>query len=740
MATSVHSAHSEKFVHLPDEGNLSRAGSVYMSKSLGSHPTEAGDLVLDLNEGVPQVTVKALLSGVLCGIVCSFLALYYGLKVGITPSLNILGGVMGFAVTKALMSTGFFGTVFTPQENAVIQTVSVAVYSVACPSFGLTSGFLGLSSQAYDIVGDMNGNRIEDTLDLAWWRSVVWCLSLFSFGFFLAYALRNHYVITKRLLYPSGTATAYVISSLHSSAGAAAKGLAVISKFFSIAFIINMITWCFSGLGSFPLFGMAAAKYGWMIDFDLGTFGIGLLLSMQVNASMLFGALVTYGCINPWIMNHKEGDWDGAWFSQAHAPSAYLGLKAYPLFAGLAVMIVQGAWGICSIVFTVIHENRKEKKRIAEGRATVLADELTERRDTHYKLNPLPMWMILSGYLGTGSICILVMHFVFDTHWYQTLVAIVIIPLLAFSNIEGMGRTDWDVASSYGKLMMFPIGAWNKGGSIIPCISVCHTTVSGCSNAALLMQDFKTGYLLGAAPTTMFYCQIFGTLVGCLVCPSLLMMLRAVWTIPSGDPSAFIPGIYAPVFRTLAVVATGSGFSALPKYCLAFALFFVCFALALNIIMVCVEKWAPRYAQYIPEPSALSIGMLVGCVAPLEFFIGGLVAYFWSRWEPAQCEEERNYIASGCIAGSGIAVVLQCLMSICGVKSGIDVTYASPQNIDYLHAGGWVAAAVGLCICVAVAYLGAKFWFSDAPAYEAIEDDHRPGNSSISITSSSVGV
>lgn len=170
--------------------------------------------------------------------------------------------------------------------------------------------------------------------------------------------------------------------------------------------------------------------------------------------------------------------------------------------------------------------------------------------------------------------------------------------------------------------------------------------------------------------------------------------------------------------------------------CLSFALFFVCFALALNVTMVCVEKWAPRFSKYIPEPSALSIGMLVGCVAPLEFFIGGLVAYFWSRYEPHRCEKQRNYIASGCIAGSGIAVVLQCILSICGVKSGIAVDFSSPQNVDYLTAGRWVAVAVGLCICLGVAYLGATFWFADQ-AYMPIEDDDRRGGSSISITTES---
>lgn len=557
---------------LRDEGALSRAGTFggWGSKSFASVHT-AAELVLELNEGVPQITIKAIIAGLLSGVVCSFLALYYGLKTGITPSLNILGGVLGFGVTKALMKTGWFGNVFTPQENAVIQTISVAAYSVSCPSFGFATGWLGLSKEAYEVVGAMEGNNPEDVVDLVWWRSVVWALSLFSFGFFLAYPLRNYYIIKKRLLFPSGTATAFVINSLHSSKGAASRGLSVISKYFSLAFIVNMITWCFDGLSDFPIFGMQANEYGWALDFDLGSFGIGLLLSLQVNASMLLGALVIFAGIEPWIMDYREGDWDGAWFNAATVPSDYMGLRAYSLFSGLAVMLVQGAWGILTVVYTVVSESMKERAALKanEVEESVVVDLMGERRDAKFTAEGFPLWSTILGYCCSGAMCIIVMHFMLDTKWYQTLIALILVPILAVANIEGMGRTDWDVASSYGKLMMFPIGAWNRGGSIIPAISICHTTISGCSNSAMLMQDFKTGYLLGADPTTMFYAQILGTFCGCFITPSLFLLLRSVWDIPSADPHAFIPGVYGKVFRILAVVATGAGFEALPSKMLA---------------------------------------------------------------------------------------------------------------------------------------------------------------------------
>lgn len=113
--------------------------------------------------------------------------------------------------------------------------------------------------------------------------------------------------------------------------------------------------------------------------------------------------------------------------------------------------------------------------------------------------------------------------------------------------------------------MMFPFGVWNMGSSIIPSLALCCVTISGCSNAASLLQDFKTGHLVGASPNSMFIAQFFGAIVGAFVTPLLFLLLSSTFILPNPDPHAFLQGRYGLIYRTLAVVATGNGFDALPS-------------------------------------------------------------------------------------------------------------------------------------------------------------------------------
>lgn len=696
-----------------DEQTISRAGSVYNAKSITSLArTTIGELPLIIDENAPQFTIKALLAGTLAGTLCTFLALYYGLKVGVTPSMNILGATVGYGVVKALMRLPWVSSIFTPQENAVIQTISVALYSIACPAFGFANGWLGLSKEAYEVLGgeEMEGNYSSDTVDLTWWRSFVWCLALFPFGFFIAYPLKNYYIVKKRLFFPSGTATSYIIQSLHEKKSGAEDSISYLLKFFSLAFCVNMIGWCFSGVNELPIFGMRAAEFGWVFDFDLGSFGIGMLLSVMTNASMLLGAFIIYGVLQPWIVANRDGDFPGAWYDEATLPSTYLGRYAYALFAGLAIMIVQGVWGIGILIYTVIRGWMADRKKRVHRTDTEATSPLTAKRDEIFTASDFPVWVPYLGYIIFGVSCALIMHFMLGTEWYQTLVALIIVPVFACSNIEGMGRTDWDIASSYGKLVMFPIGAWNRGKSIIPSVAICHTTISGCSNSAMLMQDFKTGYLLGANPSIMFYSQFLGALIGCIVTPSLFLLLRTAYTIPTSDEHAFISGVYAPVYRSLAVVATGNGFESLPKNCLWICLVFLCLAVVLNLLHLILPE---RVAKYLPDPSAMSIGMLVGATVPLEFFIGGLVCAWWAWWDRETCERNKAYIASGTIAGSGVAVVIQCLMSLASLNAPVVVSYAAGYT-GQASVGAKVVGVIVIIICVLVLGCGLWFWFPSA--------------------------
>ncbi|CAK5243688.1 unnamed protein product, partial [Aphanomyces euteiches] len=71
--------------------------------------------------------------------------------------------------------------------------------------------------------------------------------------------------------------------------------------------------------------------------------------------------------------------------------------------------------------------------------------------------------------------------------------------------------------------------------------------IVGCSQAADLMQDFKTGYLVGASAKSMIIAQIFGACMSCLIVPSVWIMMTSAYTIP-GD---VIQAPYGEVYRIL---------------------------------------------------------------------------------------------------------------------------------------------------------------------------------------------
>eukprot|EP01071_Lankesteria_metandrocarpae_P013621 Lankesteria_metandrocarpae@DN7407_c0_g1_i1.p1 len=427
------------------------------------------------------------------------------------------------------------------------------------------------------------------------------------------------------------------------------------------------------------MFGIKAAKYGWLMDWDLGSFGIGLILSNRINVSIFLGAVLANAILKPILDATVAGPLnEGGWYDPDNLPSAYLDATAYTLFGSLAIMIVQGCISIGMLFWMLAKETHLIKRKashqqvcadpsqFAEGGSAANAGEenLQNHSDTiDKKENPnfvgiaptevldrifdeseasMTTWVPLLGYVIFGGLCMVVMSTLFRTPWYQILVALLIIPLFAISNIQGVGRTDWDVASSYGKLIMFPLGAWNSGKSIIPALVGCTVTISGCSNSACLMQDFKTGYLLAASPIAMFWAQMLGMFWGCIVTPTIFTLLNKTFTIPSADPTSFVPGIYGPIYRTLAIVASGDGFNTLPKYTVEIAAGFVVVAILLNVLYSLVPS---RWAYLVPEPTSLAIGLLVGAGPPFKFFLGGMVKYFWTLHRPSSAATLSPYVA-----------------------------------------------------------------------------------------------
>lgn len=95
-----------------------------------------------------------------------------------------------------------------------------------------------------------------------------------------------------------------------------------------------------------------------------------------------------------------------------------------------------------------------------EQRAAALSFDDKCRTELFLK-DQIPSWIAIAGYLGIAAISTGTLPKIFpQLEWYYILVIYIFAPALAFCNAYGCGLTDWSLASTYGKLVIFTIGAW----------------------------------------------------------------------------------------------------------------------------------------------------------------------------------------------------------------------------------------------------------------------------------------
>ncbi|KAJ9610408.1 OPT super [Cladophialophora chaetospira] len=152
-------------------------------------------------------TFRGVAVGVLIGIIICFSNTYFGLQTGWVSGMAMPASLIGFAMFKTL--SRYLVLPFTPVENVLVQTVAGAVGTMP-----LGLGFVGVMPSLQFLLKDSEGAPI----DLSLWRLTVWGIGLCLFGVVFGVPLRRQVIIRERLKFPSGTATALMISVLHGGA------------------------------------------------------------------------------------------------------------------------------------------------------------------------------------------------------------------------------------------------------------------------------------------------------------------------------------------------------------------------------------------------------------------------------------------------------------------------------------------------------------------------------------------
>lgn len=163
---------------------------------------------------INQVTFRATIVGLLIGSAVLVSNFQFGLQTGWVSMMSL---------PSALLAVAFFKQVWPlirPNDQVFtdVETVYVQSMAVAIGTGPLTFGFVGVIPAIEKFITPQESGYTRDTNEsFSLTQLIIWCVSLAFFGIFFAVPLRKQVIVREKLPFPSGSATAVLISVLTGS-------------------------------------------------------------------------------------------------------------------------------------------------------------------------------------------------------------------------------------------------------------------------------------------------------------------------------------------------------------------------------------------------------------------------------------------------------------------------------------------------------------------------------------------
>ncbi|HEX4132794.1 MAG TPA: OPT family oligopeptide transporter [Pirellulales bacterium] len=586
-----------------------------------------------------QLTPRAIVTGMLIGGVMSISNLYVGLKTGWGLGVTITACIIAFAVFKALevVIPAYRRVPFTILENYTMSSAASAAGYMA--SAGLVSAFPAL--------------YLTTGRQLLWWELMVWSGCVASLGVFMAVPLKRQLINVEQLPFPSGIATAETLRSMHSS------GAEAMSKAKSLlgAAIFGGVVGAWKKVGDIAAaFGgkEAAETYskwpyqlpdgiplapgerpaGWLSKYTFGFEGslimvaAGAIMGIRVGASLLFGALIYWGVIGPWLINHQITD----------PGYGRHGVNYWTLWPSTAMMVTAGLLSFAMRWRTIVRalQNLVHAMSSAEG-----------RRDPLSHVEVPASWFV-AGTLIAGTACVLFGHFVFEITWYMGILAVLLSFVLSIVAARATGETDVTPIGAMGKITQLMYGVIAPS-NVTTNLMTASITAGSASHSADLLTDLKSGYLLGGNPRKQLISQLFGVLAGTIVSVPVYLIVARPEKFESGE----LPAPAARVWQGMAELFK-DGIQNLPEYAIEAAII----GGVLGILLALADEFLPaNVRRWLPSATGLGIAGVVPAYNSLMMFLGAAAAWMLAKQRPALDAKYTVAVASGLIAGETLVAV-----------------------------------------------------------------------------------
>jgi len=555
---------------------------------------------------------------------------YIVLKLGFGPNISVVAAFFGYLLMVVVLRM----KTFSRWENNIVQAAGTSAGQTA---------FMCIVLAAFDL---LNRNLTPDKqILLERWQIFAWLLVAGLMGVLMAVPMRHHFIEEAKLPYPDGIAAAETILVLDAG-GANARGPARALSWGTLAALVT--TWFRDGhprlvklldakgtiskalaekldwLLTIPeasFFGSLGARFhaaplNFGLSWSLLSIGSGMLVGLRVNLSIALGMVVSW-LVFPSLL------FDAGVIKTI----TYKETLRWVMWPAVGMMVSGGLTAL-ALKWRMLVRTFKSLSGSRVG-----GDDL-------------PMRWVGGGLAVLTVALVLVQKVSMGIPAWQTLIAILLsIPLMLVS-LRVLGETNWGPISTMGNMMQ-AIFALLAPGSMAANMTASGMTGSIAAGSEGIIQNYKTGKLIGSSNKLLTYAQLLAIPVGAAAVTIIYPILAARYGV-GGDH-----GLSAPTAVKWAGFAEilSKGWSALPRGC--FTAFLITFAL--GIVLTLLEQ---RWKKITPSPSAVGLGMLLPGAATLMMTVGGIIEWAWRKRSPKSAEALIAPLSSGFIAGEAICAVI----------------------------------------------------------------------------------
>jgi OPT family oligopeptide transporter len=612
---------------------------------------------------VRQFTLRSFIVGSAIGAVMCLSNLYVGLKTGWGLGVAITACILSFAVYSTLsrIAPRIFGKNLTMLENNAMQ-------STASSAANTTTIILCSAISALLLV---SGHHLPMLLLMGW------LFFMAVLGTIMAIPMKRQMINIEKLRFPSGTAAAETLKSLYGAGGEAVNKARSLFAMMGIGAVIawlrdahgsaaHPILGVFTKLSKIPALipipfitirGLALTAYTISFEGSLIMVGAGMLMGLRTTISMLVGSLFNFGVLAPMALDH--GVIKTHLGEHGETLLGYRSIVQFSLWPGAALMVTSGLLTFAMQWRTVLRAFSglgKLVKKSSEHHDAASDDPMEKTRAELDKIEVPSSWFVGGTTAATIGL-VVIGYLAFQIRPWMGVVSVVLAFLLAIVACRATGETDITPVGAMGKITQLTYGVLAPS-NITTNLMTASVTAGTAGASADLLNDLKSGYLLGANPRQQFLAQLSGTLIGTLVS---VPAFYALVPTPDALGTDRFPAPSAQVWKGVAEVLAHGVESLHP-----WARWGLVIGGAIGIVLPLLELAFPKYKKWMPSATGLGLAMVIPCFNSVSMFLGAFIAYVWTKYRSEHADRYVTPVASGIIAGESLLGVAVALLSASG--------------------------------------------------------------------------